>query len=102
MDSASLIRSCRRRAGLTLRELAGRADTSHSAIAAYESGAKTPNTDTLKRVLRAAGFDLEVSIVRRVDEERMSRGDELAEVLALAEQFPARHEAQLMAPVFGR
>ncbi|MEZ5382835.1 MAG: hypothetical protein R2754_13710 [Microthrixaceae bacterium] len=31
-----------------------------------------------------------------------SRGAEVEEVLALAEQFPARHDTRLTYPVFGR
>lgn len=50
-----LIRQARRAAGLTQAELARRASTSQSAVAAYESGAKTPTVETLERLLRAAG-----------------------------------------------
>lgn len=50
-----LIRRARRAAGLTQAELARGAATSQSAVAAYESGAKTPTAETLERLLRAAG-----------------------------------------------
>jgi hypothetical protein len=40
---------------LTQAELARRAGTAQSAIAAYESGAKTPTVDTLARLLDATG-----------------------------------------------
>lgn len=53
-----LVRRARREAGLTQAELARRAATSQSAVAAYESGAKTPTVDTLERLLRAAGWRL--------------------------------------------
>jgi hypothetical protein len=33
--------------------------------------------------------------------ERAEKGHELAEVLALAAAFPARHRARLDAPIFG-
>jgi hypothetical protein len=54
-----LIRQARRAAGLTQAEMARRASTSQSAIAAYESGAKTPTVETLERLLRAAGRRIE-------------------------------------------
>lgn len=53
-----LIRQARREAGLTQAELAQRAATSQSAVAAYETGAKTPTVETLERLLRAAGQQL--------------------------------------------
>ncbi len=101
MDAAAILRSTRRRAGLSLRALAARAGTSHSALAAYESGRVTPTVDTFARVLRAAGFAVSVSVTPSAapDEER-SR--ELLDVLLLAEQFPARHHPTIEYPVFGR
>jgi transcriptional regulator with XRE-family HTH domain len=60
--AGSLIRDARLRTGLTQRELAGRASTSQSTIAAYENGRKTPTVDTLLRVLRAAGLDLRMRL----------------------------------------
>lgn len=103
MDAAALLREARRRAGLTLRELGARAQTSHSALAAYEAGRKVPNVATLSRILREAGFAVDVELHRRHrDGAGLSRGDELAMVLELAEEFPARHAPALEAPVFGR
>ncbi len=105
MDAGDLIRTARERAGLTLRELGERAGTSHSTLSAYESGRTTPNVDTLDRVLRAAGFAADVDLQHRVGSgraERVARGQELIDVLALAEMFPARHGASLTFPKFGR
>jgi len=87
--------------GLSLRALAERAGTSHSTLAAYESGRKTPSIPTLERLLRAAGFDLTIT-VRRTGQDPEARGRELAEVLNVAEQFPARHRPTLEFPIFGR
>ncbi len=56
--SAQLIREARSATGMTQTELAKRARTSQSAIAAYESGAKIPTVATLERLLRAAGTEL--------------------------------------------
>ena len=105
MDAAAMIRTARLRAGLTLRELGERAQTSHSTLSAYESGRTTPNVDTLDRVLRAAGFAADVTLQPRVGtgrDERVARGQELIDVLALAEMFPARHDAGLTFPVRSR
>jgi transcriptional regulator with XRE-family HTH domain len=103
VDAAALLRQARREAGLSLRALADRAGTSHSTLVAYEAGRKTPSIPTLERLLRAAGFDLTVELRRSVGRpDREAKGRELAEVLALAEQFPARHARRLAYPVFGR
>lgn len=103
MDVPTTLRTARSLAGLSLRELAERAETSHSAIAAYESGAKSPNVATFDRILSAAGFAVDVSLHPRVrGTASLSRGDELAAVLELAEMFPARHAPRLDAPVFPR
>lgn len=87
-----------------MRALAGRAATSHSALAAYESGRTVPNVDTLDRVVRAAGFAADVVLSRRVDGpdgDRAATGRELIEALELAAMFPARHEPVLHVPRFG-
>ena len=105
MDAGLMIRTARLRAGLTLRELAERAATSHSTLSAYESGRTTPNVDTLDRVLRAAGFAADLTLQQRVGtgrDERVARGQELVDVLALAEMFPAHHASSLAFPRFGR
>ncbi|HUF98242.1 MAG TPA: helix-turn-helix transcriptional regulator [Ilumatobacter sp.] len=103
VDAASTVRSARTLAGLTLRELADRADTSHSALAAYETGRVTPSVDTLTRIARAAGFTIDTALVpARQPTDRLSRGRELVEVLELAGMFPARHATHLEAPVFPR
>jgi transcriptional regulator with XRE-family HTH domain len=60
-----LIREARRRAGLSQRELAERAGTTQSAIARLETGASTPSLDTVTRLVRLCGFDLEVALVER-------------------------------------
>lgn len=101
MEASVLIRTARHRAGLTIRDLAALSGTSHSAIAAYESGAKEPRVSTLDRVMRAAGYAIEPSLERRVD-PGSDRGSELAAVLDLAAQFPARHSPRMVCPPFPR
>ena len=56
--AGTLIRLARMQKGLTQREVAERAGTSQSAIAAYERGNKSPNFDTLVRIIQAMGLDL--------------------------------------------
>lgn len=104
MNASDVVRESRLRAGLTLRSLAERANTSHATISAYESGRKVPTVETLDRIVRAAGFEIDVSLAPRVRSTLVgqNRGDELAAVLDLAEAFPVRHEPVLNAPIFGR
>lgn len=103
MRSNHLLRQARSRGSLTLRQLAARADTSHSTLAAYESGRKAPSVDTLERILNAAGFELEARLTPRPgDDDHPARGRELVEVLELAEEFPARPRPVLAFPIFRR
>ncbi len=103
MDAARTLQQARRRSGLTLRQLAERSETSHATLAAYESGRVTPRVDTLDRVLRAAGYEAEITLRRRPDAtpaERGAKGRELIEVLDLASRFPARHARNPRHPMF--
>lgn len=99
VDAATTLRDARRRSGLSLRVLARRAGTSHSTLAAYESGRVTPSVDTLDRIVRAAGFTIASELTRGVAPEA-ERAQELLEVLELAERFPARHPGGDL-PIFG-
>lgn len=102
------LRALRTAAGLTLRELAARAGTSHSTLVAYEQGRKVPRADTQDRLIRAAGFVVDQPGPRRVtvDERGTPRGEELVDVLQLAEVLSsssptARPPAPMLkAPVF--
>ncbi len=60
-----LVREARRRAALSQRELAERAGTTQSAIARLETGRSTPSFDTVLRLVRLCGLDLEVMLVER-------------------------------------
>ena len=103
MDAAALIHRVRTEQGLSLRELAGRAGTSHSALVAYEAGRKVPSVATLDRIVRAAGFELTARLAPAVGgADPAARGRELIEVLELAAMFPARVSPTLDAPIFGR
>lgn len=64
MDSADiLLRKARTRAKLSQRELARRAETSQSVVARIESGLTSPSWDTLSRLIEAAGFAIDASVV---------------------------------------
>jgi uncharacterized protein len=61
--AASTLRSARVRAGLTQMQLAARADIAQSVVSAYESSTREPSFETLRRLVAATGFDLEVMLV---------------------------------------
>src|SRR6516225_4140529 len=63
--SGLLLRSARSRAGLSQRHIARRAATTQSVVARIENGDTSPGWDTLMRLLRAAGFELEIQLVPR-------------------------------------
>jgi predicted transcriptional regulator len=87
MKASRLLRTARRRAGLSQRDLADLAGVPQPAIARIESGRVQPRVDTLGRLLRACGWDLEVvprsgigvdrtvmrSLLRMTPEERLER-----------------------------
>jgi transcriptional regulator with XRE-family HTH domain len=103
MDPGSAIRQAREQAKLSKRELARRAGTSPAAIVHYESGAREPSYTTLKRILRAAGFDAELNVVPRRRDLKATRGRHLVEVLELAEHLPRRRAARRITyPPFAR
>lgn len=99
--AGTLLRSAWHESGLSLRQLARQANTSHATLNAYITGSKSPSTATLERVIAACGYALDVSLRPRVRfSNGVPRGEELADVLALAEQFPVRHSKELDAPIF--
>jgi len=60
MEFSTLIRTARQAAGITQLELAHGAGTAQPAVAAYESGARTPSFATLQRLLGACEHDVEL------------------------------------------
>lgn len=66
MEIATTIRSARQAAGITQLELANRAGTAQPAVAAYETGSRTPNLTTFRRLLGACEHDVEVLAHPRV------------------------------------
>jgi transcriptional regulator with XRE-family HTH domain len=62
MTAASLIAEARKRGGFTQAELADRLGSHQSVVARWETGRTNPDFATVQRVVRAAGFDLGISI----------------------------------------
>jgi transcriptional regulator with XRE-family HTH domain len=99
----SVLKDARLDAGLSVREVARRAGTSHATLLAYENGRKVPGIATFIRILEACGFAVNFDLERRIrDADGIPRGEELEEVLALAEQFPAMMPKEMDYPRFGR
>ena len=86
-----LVREARRRAALTQRELAERADTTQSAIARLESGRTRPAFDDVLRLVRLCGFDLDLRLVQRESSDwmqaqellKLTSGDRLEQALKI-------------------
>lgn len=64
-----LVREARKRAGLTQRELAELAGTTQSSIARLESGRTSPTFDTVLRLVRLCGMDLDIMLGERDDSD---------------------------------
>jgi transcriptional regulator with XRE-family HTH domain len=60
MDAAVLLKTTRRRHGLTQQSLALRAGTGQAAISRIERGEVSPTTETLSHLLAAMGEELEL------------------------------------------
>ena len=98
-----LVRRTCHASGMSLRQIARLAGTSHATLIAYRQGTKSPTFATLMRVLDACGFAPDIALTRRVRSSNgVDRGDELIAALDLAAQFPARHSKTLRYPKFGR
>jgi transcriptional regulator with XRE-family HTH domain len=101
MDPASLLRTARRRHGLTQADLARRAGTTQSVISAYERGHRDPTYDTLRRLVEATGERLQLRAVP--PEPGVPPARDLAEhaarlldVLSLADAVPARRRPRFL------
>jgi transcriptional regulator with XRE-family HTH domain len=98
-----MIRTARRRSGLTQRELAERVGTSAAAVCLYESGQRLPRVDTLERLLAGCGMGLDVELVPAIASiDVAANGRALEAVLDLVSQLPRSSAATLDGPVFGR
>jgi transcriptional regulator with XRE-family HTH domain len=78
VTAGQLIRSARLRAGLTQAELGRRLSMPRSQIARWELEEVEPALATVRRVLRACGFDLSMALVAyEPDRDREARLREL-------------------------
>jgi len=60
--AAALVQLARLRAGLSQRELAERASVPTTMVSAYERDRRQPTLETLRKLVRAAGFDLRMHL----------------------------------------
>ena len=98
MQPAELLRTVRRRRGLTQRSLARAAGTSQPVISAYEAGRRDPTYGTLRRLIAAAGEDLVLSAQAPASDlpppsDLGGHARRLADVLSLADAIPRRRRA---------
>jgi transcriptional regulator with XRE-family HTH domain len=63
MTSGTLIREARLRAGLSQVELAQRSGKDRAQLARWERDVVQPSFETLRELVRACGFDLEMNLV---------------------------------------
>ena len=100
--AAGCLASARQLAGLSLREVARRARTSHATLHTYETGKKTPSVATFLRILETCGFAVDFELSVRIRwQDGIYRGDELEQVLSLAGEFPSRVSRYMDYPKFG-
>ena len=69
MAGSHLLREARRRAGLSQAELGERAGKAGSAISRWERGGVEPSLETLRHLLRSAGFDLVIGLATADDHD---------------------------------
>ncbi|MGH9263336.1 MAG: helix-turn-helix domain-containing protein [Acidimicrobiales bacterium] len=90
MNVAAWVNGARRSARLTQRELADRSGVPQPTIARIESGKQMPRADTLDRLLRACGWELDMS-------PRRGQGEDLSLIrswLSLSTPERARRGAE--------
>ena len=63
MTSGALIRQARTRAGLSQVELSQRSGKDRAQIARWERDVVQPSLETLRELLRACGYDVEMTLV---------------------------------------
>jgi len=101
VDAAVLLQEARRRSGLSRRQLAERGGTSASTLAAYESGSSVPSVVTLRRLLRAAGFEAEAHLrpIPPTDERELA--EKIEALFSFVDALPRRPRGPLRYPGFG-
>ena len=107
MEAAELVRTARRRQGLSQAMLAARAGTSQPVISAYERGHRDPTTGTLRRLISATGERLDLRLATRAPDippptDRAEHGRRLVDVLLLADAVGPTARPNRRGPVFPR
>lgn len=95
MDAAHVLRTARRRQGLSQAEVARRAGTSQPVVSAYEHGRRDPSLRTLARLVAATGERLAVGLAAAGPEvpppvDHREHAARLVDVLLLADAIPHR------------
>ena len=72
--SKQLIEQARLAAGLTQQTMAERAGTSRTTLSAYEHGRKSPNLETVERLVEVAGYELTLQHRIKFSKIKMPRG----------------------------
>ena len=93
-----LLQEARRRSGLSRRKLAQLGGTSASTLSAYESGASVPSVVTLERLLRAAGFEAEVSLRRAPPNDERELTEKIEALFSFVDALPDVSEARSRTP----
>lgn len=65
ISAAPIVRAVREGAGLSQRALAERAHTTQAVVARIETGRSAPSVDTLRRLVTAAGYEMQLNVVRQ-------------------------------------
>ena len=63
LDPAKLVRTARRKAGLSQRAMAERAGTCQSVVARIETGVTDPSSETLRRLITAAALEVRCDLM---------------------------------------
>lgn len=85
MTSGTLIREARLRAGLSQGELSERSGKDRAQIARWERDVVQPSFETLRELVRACGFELELALVPQ-QETKPEEDAELRKTLELTPQ----------------
>ena len=101
MNAAVLLQEARRRRGLSRRKLAQLGGTSASTLSAYESGASVPSVATLERLLRAAGFEADVSLRPAAPQDERELAEKIEALFFFVDALPRRQRGPLTYPIFG-
>ena len=101
VDPGDLIKSVRRRHGLTQAELARRAGTSQPVVSAYERGHRDPTYTTLRKLVEAGGERLQITASAsrndlRPPADAREHATRLADVLSLADAIPVRRRSHVL------